>query len=112
MSKRNDQESLVDIQEAIQRIQDYVRNIDRVQFMKDLKTQDAVVRNLEIIGEAVKNVSKSLQSKHKDIAWKDLAKVRDKLVHHYFGVNFDIVWNIIEESLPKIAIQINKILSE
>ncbi len=112
MSKRNDQELLADIQEAIKRIQDYVKNIDRVQFMKDLKTQDAVVRNLEIIGEAVKNVSKNLQSKHKEIAWKDLAKVRDKLVHHYFGVNFDIVWNIIEESLSKIAIQINQISTE
>ncbi len=112
MSKRSDVEFLCDIQEAIKRIQVYVRDMDYAKFATDIKTQDAVVRNLEIIGEAVKSISKNLQNKHKEIVWKDLAKVRDKLIHHYFGVNFDIVWDIIEDSLPKISIQIDQILAK
>ncbi|MEW6679932.1 MAG: HepT-like ribonuclease domain-containing protein [bacterium] len=63
------------------------------EFLEDIKTQDAVVRNLEIIGEAAKNISEELKKKYPRIQWKDLAGVRDKLIHHYFGVNFDIVWN-------------------
>ena len=112
MSKRSDAEYLNDIREAINRLQAYTKDLDYPKFVKDIKTQDAVVRNLEIIGEAVKNISRGLQSKHKEVAWKDLAQVRDKLIHHYFGVNFDIVWGIIEDSLPKIFIQINQILIE
>ncbi len=110
MSKRSDKEFLSDIQEAIKRIQSYTQGLDYAKFSKDLKTQDAVVRNLEIIGEAVKNISKGLQVRYKEVAWKDLAKVRDKLIHHYFGVNFDIVWGIIEDSLPQISLQIDQIL--
>ena len=110
MSKRSDQEFLSDMQEAIKRIESYTNDMDYAKFMKDIKTQDAVVRNLEIIGEAVKNISQGLQTKHKEVVWKDLAKVRDKLIHHYFGVNLDIVWGIIEESLPQVSLQINQIL--
>ena len=112
MSRRSDIEFLSHIQEAVKRIQSYTRDLDYAKFSKDLKTQDAVVRNLEIIGEAVKNISRGLQSKHKEVVWKDLAKVRDKLIHHYFGVNFDIVWNIIEDSLPAISTQIDRILTK
>ena len=112
MSKRSDKEFLSDIQEAVKRIRLYTDNMDYAKFSKDLKTQDAVVRNLEIVGEAIKNISEGLQTKHKEVAWKDLAKVRDKLIHHYFGVNFDIVWGIIEDSLPQISLQIGKILSK
>ncbi|MBI5149727.1 MAG: DUF86 domain-containing protein [Candidatus Omnitrophica bacterium] len=112
MSKRGDEELLRDIQEAIKRTLGYTKNIDYPKFTLDIKTQDAVIRNLEIIGEASKNISKNLTSKHPQMAWNDLAKVRDKLIHHYFGVNLDIVWNIIEESLPKISVQIEEIIAD
>ncbi len=112
MSKRGDEELLRDIQEAIKRILDYTKNSGYQKFTHDIKTQDAVIRNLEIIGEASKNISKSLTSQHAQMAWNDLARVRDKLIHHYFGVNLDIVWNIIEESLPEIAVQIEGILAD
>ncbi len=81
-------------------------------FMKDIKTQDAVVRNLEIIGEAVKNVSETTKATFPSISWSDLAKVRDKLIHHYFGVNFDIVWGILTETLPDLSKQIQDIVDD
>ena len=112
MSKRGDIESLSDILEALHRIDQYVKLIDSQKFMKDIKTQDAVVRNLEIVGEAAKSLSKSLREKYPHVAWSDLSKVRDKLIHHYFGVNLDIVWGIVEDSLPDLLSQINEIVKK
>ncbi len=80
------------------------------QFLNDKRTQDAVVRNLEVIGEAAKNISKQLKNKFPQIPWKDLAGIRDKLIHHYFGVNFDIVWNTANEELPEVLSQLKRIL--
>jgi uncharacterized protein with HEPN domain len=111
MSNRGDKEFLSDIEEAIKRIKTYTRNMSYQKFLKDTKTQDAVVRNLEIIGEAVKNISESLKAEHPNIPWKDMARVRDKVIHFYFGVNYDIVWSIAKEDLPQVAEQINTVLT-
>mgnify|MGYP001590967024 CR=1 FL=1 len=100
MSKRGDKEFLCDIREAIERIKDYIGEMDYKEFLQDAKTQDAVVRNLEIIGEAVKNLSKGLKKKHGDIHWKDIAGMRDKIIHHYFGIKWDIVWSVVKDKLP------------
>jgi uncharacterized protein with HEPN domain len=78
-------------------------------FLGDTKTQDAVIRNLEIIGEATKNLSAELRAKYLDLPWKGMAGVRDKLIHHYFGVNLDIVWQIVANELPEVAIQVEAI---
>lgn len=110
MSKRGDVESLKDIQEAISRIQEYCRDSSLKQFLRDTKTQDAVVRNLEIIGEATRNISAEFKKKHAHVAWKSMAGLRDKLIHHYFGVNWDVVWNIIQEKLPAVKAQIEELL--
>lgn len=111
MSDRGDKEFLSDIEEAIKRIKAYTRNMSYQKFLKDTKTQDAVVRNLEIIREAVKNISESLKAEHPNIPWKDMARVRDKVIHFYFGVNYDIVWSIAKEDLPQVAEQINTVLT-
>ncbi len=95
MSSRTDVEFLGDIQESMARIEDYIGNMTFEDFLGDRKTQDAIIRNLEVIGEAVKNLSELFTTKHSQIPWKGLAGVRDKLIHHYFGVNFDVVWSII-----------------
>jgi uncharacterized protein with HEPN domain len=110
MSKRADTDFLNDSKEAILRINVYVENLSYEEFLNDIKTQDAVVRNLEIIGEAIKNISEELKEKYSRVPWKDLAGVRDKLIHHYFGVNLDIVWNIVKEELPEIILQLEAIL--
>jgi uncharacterized protein with HEPN domain len=71
--------------------------------LKDLKTQDAVVRNIEIIGESVKLLSDNIKKSHPHIAWKEIAGTRDELIHDYFGVNIDVVWNIAKEDLPSLS---------
>ncbi len=109
MSKRGDIELLSDIQEAIKRIFEYRGHMSYEQFMEDLKTQDAIVRNMEIVGEAVKGLSDELKGKYPQVSWSELAKVRDKLIHHYFGVNYDIVIEIIDENLPKVQQHIEEI---
>ena len=110
MSERADVEFLADTKEAVLRINAYTEKLSYEQFLEDKKTQDAVVRNLEIIGEAAKNISEELKKKYPQIRWKDLAGVRDKLIHHYFGVNFDIVWNILKQELPDVLSQLEEIL--
>jgi len=77
-------------------------------FSEDIKTQDAVIRNIEIIGESTKNLSDELRGKYPEIPWKGLAGMRDRLIHQYFGVNLDIVWNVVKEELSEILLQIRK----
>lgn len=109
MSKRGDFELTCDIKEAIKRIEEYLDGLTFEKFLKDVKSQDAVVRNLEIIGEAAKGVSDDLTRKYSNIPWKKLSGVRDRLIHHYFGVNLDIIWGIAKEDLPGLAAEIDKI---
>ena len=100
MSKRTDQEFLSDIREALQRIAAYVTGMTYESFVADSKTQDAVIRNLEILGEAAKNISNELRAKYPSVPWRSMAGARDRLIHHYFGTNLDIVWQIITVELP------------
>ncbi|MBL8189370.1 MAG: DUF86 domain-containing protein [Acidobacteria bacterium] len=110
MSERTDRDFVQDIQEASRRIAEYTTGMSYEAFLADTKTQDAVVRNLEIIGEATKYLSEELRNQHSEIPWKSLAGVRDKLIHHYFGVNFDIVWQIVTVELPQVTAPLTKIL--
>ena len=109
MSERTDTVLLRDIQEAIQRISVYTEGMVYQTFLTDLKTQDAVIRNLEIIGEAAKNMSEGLRARYTAIPWKGMSGVRNRLIHHYFGVNLDIVWQIVRNELPKVAQQLELI---
>ena len=107
MSKRADRELLSDIHEAIQRISTYLVGVEYDSFAKDTKTQDAVIRNLEILGEATKNLSEEFRAAHIGVPWKSMAGARDRLIHHYFGVNLDIVWQIVSTELPKVTEQLS-----
>ncbi len=112
MSKRTDQEFLSDIREAIHRITAYSTGMTYESFVADTKTQDAVLRNLEILGEATKNLSTQLRAEYPGIPWKSMAETRDRLIHHYFGVNLDIVWQIVALELPQVASQLQTIIIE
>lgn len=106
MSERTDQEFLDDIREALQRITRYVAGVTYTSFVADTKTQDAVIRNLEILGEATKRLSEELRARYPAVPWRSMAKARDRLIHHYFGVNLDIVWQIATVELPQVASQL------
>lgn len=112
MSKRSDREFLSDILEAIRRIKAYTSETTYEAFLQDTKTQDAVIRNLEIIGEAVKNLSEEIRQRYSAVPWKSMAGVRDRLIHHYFGVNVDVVWEIVRVELGAVASQVEQILNE
>lgn len=103
MPKRGVVELLSDIKEAISRINKYVSNLNYEQFLKDLKTQD------EIIGEAVKSLPDDLKNKSEGIPWNKIAGIRDRLIHQYFGVNYEIIWNIIDKELTDFQIQIDNL---
>jgi uncharacterized protein with HEPN domain len=110
MSKRNDQELIQDIIECAHRIHSYIEQIGYDDFLQDHKTQDAVIRNIEIIGEAVKLLSDNIKKNYSHITWKEIAGTRDKLIHDYFGVNIDVVWSIAKEDLPGFVEQLERIL--
>ena len=97
--------------DAIGRIRDYTAD-GKDAFFADSKTQDAVVRNLEVIGEAVKNVSADLRTRHPDVPWRRIAGMRDKMIHEYFGVDPRLVWAVVENDLPELARKIESILKE
>jgi uncharacterized protein with HEPN domain len=109
MSKRTDREFLSDIREALQRISAYVAGMTYESFVADSKTQDAVIRNLEILGEAAKNLSNELRAKYPSVPWRSMAGARDRLIHHYFGTNLDIVWQIATVELPQVASQLETV---
>jgi uncharacterized protein with HEPN domain len=112
MSERADDDFLRDIREAVRRIKTYTDAMTYDRFLADIKTQDAVVRNLEVIGEATKSLSTGLREKYPDVPWKGMAGVRDRLIHDYFGVNLDIVWDIVTVELPALESQIEAILQQ
>lgn len=112
MSKRGDKEFLCDIEEAIERVNIYVGELEYDRFLQDLKTQDAVVHNLEIIGEAVKNLSPDLKKKYSDVPWKDITGMRDRIIHFYFGIKWDIVWSVVKDKLPELKEKIQEIIKK
>jgi uncharacterized protein with HEPN domain len=95
---RDDKEILGKILECIDRIRDYTKD-GKDAFLSDHKTQDAVVRNFQIIGEAVKDLSSGLRDKNQDVDWAEWAKSRDKITHKYFDVDFEKVWGAVQNDI-------------
>lgn len=100
---------LLHLRDAIDAVLSYTA-AGREDFLADRKTQDAVVRNLQVIGEAVKRLSDNLKQAHPDVAWRQIAGMRDKLVHDYFGVDLDLVWQVVEHELPTLRQRVGTIL--
>lgn len=103
---------LDDILNAIKKISSYTKSLSFDQFTEDEKTVDAVVRNLEVLGEAVKNIPETLKSKYGEVEWKKIAGVRDIMIHEYFGVDTEILWDIVQNKLPILSERIQKILKD
>jgi uncharacterized protein with HEPN domain len=109
MPKRDADLLLEDIETAIARIERYIAGLSRVQFLHDEKTIDAVVRNLEIIGEAVRWLPISFKAQHAFIPWPQIAGLRNRIVHDYFGLDLEIIWQVIETALPDFKKQLESI---
>jgi len=112
MSNRNPRLFIDDIKKAIDRIDRYTLGLTFAEFENDDKTVDAVVRNLEIIGEAVKNLPKEIIEYYPSVEWRGASSMRDRLIHGYFGVDTSIVWETIHKDLPKLKKQVEKIWKE
>ena len=100
MSKRPTNLFLEDIREAIAKIERYTAGLDQVAFEADEKCIDAVVRNLEIIGEAARQLPEAFTQQHPNIEWRKIAGLRNRVVHDYFGLDLQIIWQIIQSDLP------------
>ena len=103
---------LRDIINAMTSIEAFVGNMDFDQFKEDDKTTSAVTRKLEIIGEAAKNIPENITKKYSSVPWKEMAGMRDKLIHFYFGVNLKLVWQTIKHRIPHLKLSIKQILDE
>lgn len=90
----------------------FSQNVTEEQFMHDMTLQRAFSRSLEIIGEAAKNLPQDFTKDHKKVDWKSIAGLRDKLIHHYFGVDYEIVWDVVRNEIPRLKTQISYILEE
>jgi len=109
---KKDKAYLQDVLEAISDIEKFIEGVTQEEFYKNKEKQYAVLRALEIIGEATKNLSKELRIEYREIPWRDITGMRDKLIHEYFGVKLELVWGTIKQNLPELKKQIAEILEE
>ena len=106
MKSRHDRLYLYDIIECCDRVADYINGVREEDYQVNPMLQDALVRNIEVVGEAVKNVSPEVKDAHPKIAWSQIARMRDKIAHHYFRINLDVVWKTATDDLPALRPQI------
>ena len=107
---KDDRAYLLHVRDAIERIRSYTSE-GRDAFMADTRTQDAVIRNIEIIGEAVKRLSEDSRSRRPDIPWSQIAGMRDVLIHHYFGVKLETVWEVVDQNLSPLRVAVEDVLA-
>jgi len=103
---------LKDILEAMEAIEKFVDGIELDSFQKNDMISSAVIRKFEIIGEATKNIPEIIRNKYPEIPWKEMAGMRDRLIHLYFGIKYDLVWHTIKDVIPQIKPLIRKVTED
>ena len=111
MSERTDLQFLVDILESAEAASEFVDGISFDGFLSDRKTRSATIRELEIIGEAASRISAVIKERHDDIPWRLLKDFRNVLSHEYFGVNDEVIWNIVQTKLPDLISKIGVVIT-
>lgn len=112
MYKRGDKEFVLGMFLSCQKILEYTEGLSFEDFERDSKTIDAVVRNIEILGEAVKNISKEFRNKYPDIDWSIIARTRDRMIHFYFGIDISTLWKIVKEDIPPLFEKLRDIIKK
>ena len=107
---KKDEVYLKHILDEITKIEEFTKDVTKKEFFGNVEKQYAVVRALEVIGEAAKNLSRELKRKHPKVPWRNIAGMRDKLIHQYFGVDLELVWETIEKDIPILKKRILEIL--
>lgn len=97
------------ILESVARIEEYTKGITKTDFLVSGKIQDAVIRRIEVIGEAVKNIPDEIKGKYPDIPWREIAGMRDILIHEYFGVDLELTWKVVKEDIADLKMRILKV---
>ncbi|NCN38801.1 MAG: hypothetical protein COY38_00690 [Candidatus Aenigmarchaeota archaeon CG_4_10_14_0_8_um_filter_37_24] len=100
------------ILENIEKIEKHTKEVEKKKFFEKEEIQDLVIRKLEIIGEASKNLPKEFRNHHKEVEWNKIGGLRDKLIHHYFGVDLDLIFDIVKKDLPELKKKVKDILKE
>jgi len=98
-------DNLIFLEHILENIRDidlFTKGVSKEDFIRNKEKQNAVVRSLEIIGEAVKNISDNLKEKYLSVSWREIAGTRDRIIHHYFGVDLNIIWDIVKINLPEL----------
>ncbi|MBN1216769.1 MAG: DUF86 domain-containing protein [Candidatus Lokiarchaeota archaeon] len=108
--KKNELFFLINIKDSIELIENYVQNKSKEEFLNINILQDSIIRRLEIIGEAVKNINENIKIKYPDIQWKKISGMRDILIHQYFGVDLELTWEVIKKDIPTLKKQILDII--
>jgi uncharacterized protein with HEPN domain len=112
MKKRDDTARLGHILDAICRVETYLNNVTKAEFSSNNMMQDAVVRQIEIIGEASRQISEDLQARHPELPWFEMRGIRNKIVHDYLEINQDIIWDTTQNDLPSLKPMIEKLLGK
>lgn len=112
MKKRDYGDFVQDILDSINDVGNFIEGMGFEEFIKDKKTVYSVVRAIEIIGEATKNVPEQIRTKYPDVPWKKMAGMRDRLVHGYFGIDHEILWETAKEDVPQLRVPLSKVLEE
>lgn len=109
---KDDMVYLNHIMDAISRIEEYVYGLTHDDFIENYLIQDGVIRQIQVMGEATKKISDNTRGKYPDIPWKDIAGMRDKLIHDYFGIDLDAVWDTVEKDIPVLKDEIQAVIKE
>ncbi len=112
MKKRDYGDFVQDILDSINDVGSFIEGMDFEGFIKDKKTIYSVVRAIEIIGEATKNIPFQIRKKYAEVPWKKMAGMRDRLVHEYFGIDLEILWSTAKEDVPQLKIPVSKVLED